>query len=195
MAKLRGGISKRKFYLYVIGFLIFIIASYVISPIPSVLFYIPMAAVGISVFILYLWSASGGAYRAFITSYTGNSERSRLSHISNIVLINLFLIFTSFEEWILSAVRTIGMILETFRPSFRQMHRWNRSLEDILYSEAKVDYRGRTRNEPVPGLYDFSSSETNAAPRTEPKRNAFESLGVQGAEAFQKLDEALAEQP
>ncbi len=147
MAKVRDGISKRKLIIYLVGISILEIFSCLIALVLPGCFLlgIPILAVGITVVVLYLWSASGGAYRAFMTSYTGNSERGRFLQICDEVLIYLFLFFTLNEEWSLSTARAMGMILKTLRPSFRQMHRWNRSLEDLHYSEAKVDYRGRMR--------------------------------------------------
>jgi hypothetical protein len=86
-------------------------------------------------------------------------------------------------------------MLKTLWPSFRQLHRWNRSLDDMLYSEAKVDYRGRLKNITVPGLYDFPSSGMTTVSHTEREPNRFGCLGVRAAETFQRLEEALAQLP
>lgn len=177
MSEVRGGISKRKYHLYTLASLICMIRSYLGFPYLSFLFLSPVFLVWIYISVLHFWTVSGGAYRAFISSYTGHPQRSRPTHIRSTLLINMFLLFIRYEGLTLWAAKTAGMTLKTLPPSFRQMRRWNRSLEEVIYSDAKVDYRGRVREGTVPGLYNFSFRGTTAAPRTELQSNAFESLG------------------
>lgn len=188
MAKVRGGISERKYFFYGLIILIFLGLNFYLSPL-----FLVFLATGFLMPLLYVWSATGGAYRAFISSYTGHPKTSSLQRICNTALINVLLILARCEELSVSAVTTIGMALKTLRPSLRQKHRWNRSLEEVIYSDAKVDYRGRVRDGTVPDFYDFSFRGTTAGPRTEPQSNASETLGPQAAEVFQKLKELLAE--
>ncbi|KAK6843913.1 Het domain protein [Apiospora arundinis] len=200
MAKIRSGISKPKLYTYSIGPFILILLVYPLVVesnmiLTLTLLYIPIFSLWATVFALYLWSASGGSYRACIDSYTGSSG-GRLDPFDE-TFVRIFLTFKTLEDWIILVTRTVGTIIRTLRPSFRQKHRWNRSLEDMVYSEAKVDYRGRMLNIPRPKDYDFSfGGATNTiALRLDSQFNAFESLGNEGAEVLQRLVETLAEPP
>ncbi|KAK6866345.1 hypothetical protein PG995_002873 [Apiospora arundinis] len=209
MTKFRSGISKPKVLIYTIGLSLFTPIFYpfvkfgneeypiaiMCAFIVPIFIHITISIMWVTVLALYLWCLTGGSYRACIDSYTGSSGRW-LSPLDR-AFVYTFMIFRTFEDTIISATRTRGTTIKTLLPSFRQRHRWNRSLEDMVYSEATVDYRGRMLDIPSPEDYDFSFGEaTNTiAPRLDSQFNAFESLGSQGAEVLQKLVEALAEPP